>query len=61
MLSQGDEQAGLAAMDAWRAGGSFASQKRAFQQRDVRTFRFRPVADGRRNPPQIPISSESTI
>ena len=30
MLSQGTESAGLAAMDAWRAGGSFASWKRAF-------------------------------
>jgi radical SAM superfamily enzyme YgiQ (UPF0313 family) len=30
MLSQGDESAGLAAMDAWKAGGSFASWKRAF-------------------------------
>ncbi len=56
MLSQGDERAGLAAMDAWRAGGRFASWKRAFQQRDARPFRFRPAIDGRRNPPPIPIS-----
>ena len=33
MLSQGDESAGLAAMDAWMAGGSFASWKRAFLHR----------------------------
>jgi radical SAM superfamily enzyme YgiQ (UPF0313 family) len=30
MLSQGDEKAGLAAMTAWRNGGSFAAWKRAF-------------------------------
>jgi radical SAM superfamily enzyme YgiQ (UPF0313 family) len=35
MLSQGDESAGLAAMDAWREGGSFASWKRAFLRREV--------------------------
>jgi len=34
-LSQGDESAGLAAMDAWREGGSFASWKRAFLRREV--------------------------
>ena len=30
MLSQGDEQAGLAAMNAWRHGSRFAAWKRAF-------------------------------
>jgi radical SAM superfamily enzyme YgiQ (UPF0313 family) len=30
MLSQGNEAAGLAAMHAWKAGGSFASWKKAF-------------------------------
>jgi radical SAM superfamily enzyme YgiQ (UPF0313 family) len=54
MLSQGGEDAGLAAMDAWRSGGSFASWKRAFKERDVKTFPGRPVADGRRNPPSVP-------
>ncbi len=38
MLSQGDQAAGLAAMDAWRAGGSFLSWKRAFVRREVQTF-----------------------
>jgi radical SAM superfamily enzyme YgiQ (UPF0313 family) len=33
MLAQGDRRAGLAAMDAWRAGGSFAAWKRAFAER----------------------------
>ena len=36
MLSQGGESAGLAAMDAWRAGGSFSSWKRAFIRREVK-------------------------
>jgi len=39
MLSQSGESAGLAAMDAWKAGGSFASWKKAFVCRDVRPFR----------------------
>jgi hypothetical protein len=33
MLAQGDSRAGLAAMDAWRDGGSFAAWKRAFDAR----------------------------
>ncbi len=48
MLSQSGESAGLAAMDAWREGGSFSSWKRAFQRHTVNTFRYRPVPDGRR-------------
>lgn len=35
MLAQGGESAGLAAMDAWRAGGSFRAWKRAFAAREV--------------------------
>jgi len=49
MLSQCGEEAGLAALQAWRAGGSFSAWKRAFSERGVRPFRFRPVPDGRRN------------
>jgi len=30
MLAQGEEQAGLAALEAWRAGGSFSAWKKAF-------------------------------
>jgi radical SAM superfamily enzyme YgiQ (UPF0313 family) len=48
MLAQGGENAGLAAMDAWRKGGSFAAWKRAFKERDVQPFGARPVPDGRR-------------
>jgi radical SAM superfamily enzyme YgiQ (UPF0313 family) len=35
MLSQGGEEAGLAAMDAWRKGGSFAAWKNAFRDRSA--------------------------
>ncbi len=53
MLSQGGEEAGLAAMDAWRAGGSYAAWKRAFSNRGVVPFGARPVPDGRRNAPVV--------
>lgn len=33
MLSQGDERAGLAAMDAWQAGGNYAAWQNAFAGR----------------------------
>jgi radical SAM superfamily enzyme YgiQ (UPF0313 family) len=48
MLSQGGESAGLAAMDAWREGGSFASWERAFIRREVKTFQRPSVSDGLR-------------
>jgi len=51
MLSQSGESAGLAAMDAWRAGGSFSAWKQAFARREVKTFRYRPVPDGRGSVP----------
>jgi len=51
VLSQSGEEAGLAAMDAWRGGGRFADWKRAFQERAVKPYRARPVEDGRRNAP----------
>ncbi len=35
MLAQGDSRAGLAALDAWRAGGTFAAWKRAFKGREA--------------------------
>jgi len=40
MLSQRGESAGLAAMDAWKEGGSFASWKRAFARREVERSRW---------------------
>jgi radical SAM superfamily enzyme YgiQ (UPF0313 family) len=53
MLAQGGEEAGLAAMEAWRAGGSFAAWKRAFKERGVRPFASRRVPDGRLRLPQL--------
>jgi radical SAM superfamily enzyme YgiQ (UPF0313 family) len=53
MLAQGGEDAGLAALDAWRAGGSFADWKRAFRDRGVRSFPARRVPDGRLRLPQL--------
>ena len=53
MLSQGGEAAGLSAMDAWRAGGSFAAWRRSFRERGATPFRARPVPDGRRNAPSL--------
>jgi radical SAM superfamily enzyme YgiQ (UPF0313 family) len=53
MLAQGGEDAGLAAMDAWRAGGSVAAWKRAFRERGVRPFGARRVRDGRLRLPQL--------
>ncbi len=53
MLAQGGEDAGLAAMDAWRSGGAFAAWKRAFRERGVRPFGARRVRDGRVRLPQL--------
>src|SRR6267142_1491376 len=53
MLAQGGEDAGLAALDAWRAAGTFAAWKRAFRERGVRPFGARRVRDGRLRLPQL--------
>ncbi len=53
MLAQGGPEAGLAAEDAWRAGGTFAAWKRAFKERGVTPFAARRVADGRRLLPNL--------
>jgi radical SAM superfamily enzyme YgiQ (UPF0313 family) len=45
MLAQGSESAGLAAMDAWRDGGSFSAWKRAFMLREVKIAR-QPAGSG---------------
>jgi radical SAM superfamily enzyme YgiQ (UPF0313 family) len=57
MLAQSGPEAGLAAMDAWRAGGTFAAWKRAFAERDVTPYLARRVPDGRRNPTVWPLGS----
>jgi radical SAM superfamily enzyme YgiQ (UPF0313 family) len=49
MMAQAGPEAGLAAMDAWRGGGSFASWKRAFAERGVKPFLAARVDDGRQH------------
>jgi len=51
MLAQGGEDAGLAALEAWRNGGSFAAWKRALKV--VQPGLARRVPDGRRTLPQL--------
>ena len=53
MLAQSGEDAGHAALDAWRAGGSWAAWKRAFKEHDVRPFAAKRVVDGRRRLPTL--------
>ncbi|HKC58966.1 MAG TPA: radical SAM protein [Myxococcales bacterium] len=47
MLAQGGPEAGLAAEQAWRAGGGFASWKRAFAEHEVRPVAAARPPDGR--------------
>jgi radical SAM superfamily enzyme YgiQ (UPF0313 family) len=63
MLAQTGEDAGLAALDAWRAGGSWAAWKRAFKERDVEPFSAQRVIDGRRRLPTLaewPVVTQSS-
>ena len=53
MLAQSGPESGLAALDAWRAGGSFAAWKKAFAEREVKPFQAARVTDGRLNLPQL--------
>jgi hypothetical protein len=53
MLAQGGPEAGLAAEQAWRAGGSFASWKRAFAELEVRPFPAARPPDGRLRLPAL--------
>ncbi|MBJ6760974.1 radical SAM protein [Myxococcaceae bacterium JPH2] len=59
MLAQCGPEAGLAAMDAWRAGGSFAAWKKAFDARGCVPYLARRVEDGRRNPTKWPVVPSS--
>jgi len=54
MLAQCGKQAGLAVMDAHRAGGTFPAYKRAFERRGALPFEARRTPDGRKNPTQWP-------
>src|SRR5437899_5409344 len=53
ILAPVGEDAGLAALEAWRAGGTFAAWKRAFRDRGVRPSRGRRVQDGRLRLPSL--------
>ena len=53
MLAQSGPEAGLAARDAWEAGGSFAAWKRAFKELGVKPFGARRVPDKRRELPPL--------
>jgi radical SAM superfamily enzyme YgiQ (UPF0313 family) len=49
VLAQSGPEAGLAALDAWQAGGKFADWKRAIAERGVKPFLAARTPDGRRN------------
>ena len=53
MLAQSGPEGGLAALDAWREGGSFAAWKKAFKEREVKPFLGARVTDGRQRLPQL--------
>ena len=54
MLAQGGPEAGLAAMEAWAAGGTFAAWKRAFAGQGCAPSLQARVPDGRRIPTEWP-------
>lgn len=54
MLAQCGPETGLAALDAWRNGGSFSAWRKAFDGRGCRPFERRRVPDGRRNASEWP-------
>jgi radical SAM superfamily enzyme YgiQ (UPF0313 family) len=66
MLAQSGAEAGLAAADAWRAGGTFSAWKRAFAAHGVTPHVAARVRDGRnRLPvlaqwPTVPAAAEAT-
>ena len=57
MLAQCGPEAGLAALDAWRAGGAFAAWKQAFSGRGCRPVLKARVEDGRRRPVEWPVAA----
>jgi radical SAM superfamily enzyme YgiQ (UPF0313 family) len=58
MLAQCGPEGGLAALDAHRAGGSFAAWKRAFAERGCKPFLARRTEDGRRRATEWPTVDE---
>jgi radical SAM superfamily enzyme YgiQ (UPF0313 family) len=55
MLAQCGPEAGLAAMDAWAAGGTFAAFRHAFAERGCTPFLAARVEDGRRQATVWPV------
>jgi radical SAM superfamily enzyme YgiQ (UPF0313 family) len=53
MLAQGGPEGGLAARDAWKAGGSFSAWKRAFKEHGVKPSMVARVPDGRNKLPLL--------
>lgn len=49
VMAQCGPEAGLAAYDAWKAGGAFSAWKKAIAAHDLRPFEARRTPDGRRN------------
>ncbi|MCC6333566.1 MAG: radical SAM protein [Myxococcales bacterium] len=49
LLAQCGPEAGLAAYDAWKAGGSFRAWQDAFEARGCQPYEARRTVDGRRN------------
>ncbi len=56
MMAQCGPEGGLAAMDAWRAGGSFSAWKRAFSERGCVPRMARRTDDGRRKATVWPVA-----
>jgi radical SAM superfamily enzyme YgiQ (UPF0313 family) len=54
MLAQCGPEAGLAAYDAWKAGGAFRAWEQAFTARGCRPYEARRTVDGRRQATQWP-------
>jgi radical SAM superfamily enzyme YgiQ (UPF0313 family) len=53
MLAQSGPEGGLAARDAWRAGGSFGAWKRAFKENGVKPRLVSRAVDGRNKLPLL--------
>lgn len=49
MLAQCGPEGGLAAYDAWKAGGSFVAWRKAFEAHECTPYEARRTVDGRRN------------
>lgn len=58
MLAQCGPEAGLATMDAWRNGGSFAAYKKAFAAHGLEPFLAHRIADTRRVPVEWPLVAQ---